>query len=149
MPSLSVHCPKMLHYLMGQTIRVISKVNLLCLLMIKPSAQNEWLPKWAILLSQYEMRFLLYKANNGQALADFLAKSSTSKQATIYEGFHMRLLRCLSLKQYSMIKSCNFILTAPLELVRKGIQPRNVGCFYLPLGVCDATSVLTLKTVQH
>jgi len=49
---------KMRHYLVGQTIHVISKVNSLRLLMTKPSSLNGQLAKWALLLSQYEMQFL-------------------------------------------------------------------------------------------
>jgi len=44
---------KMWHYLVGQTIHIISKSNPLRLLMTKPSSLNGWLVKWAILLSQY------------------------------------------------------------------------------------------------
>lgn len=49
---------KMCHYLVGQTIVVILKVNQLRLLMTKPSILNGRLVKWAILTSQYEMQFL-------------------------------------------------------------------------------------------
>ena len=65
---------KMRHYLVGQIIHVISKVNPLRLLMTKPSSLNGRLAKWVILLSQYEMQFLPQKAVKGQVLADFLAK---------------------------------------------------------------------------
>jgi len=65
---------KMRHYLVGQLIRVISKVNPLILLMTKPSSLNSWLVKWAILLSQYEMRFMSQKAMKGQAVVNFLAE---------------------------------------------------------------------------
>lgn len=41
---------KMRHYLMSQTIHVISKVNPLRLLMTKPSTLNGRLAKWTILL---------------------------------------------------------------------------------------------------
>ena len=50
------------HYLVGQTIHVISKVNPLRLLMTKPSSLNGRLAKWVMLLSQYEMQFLPQKA---------------------------------------------------------------------------------------
>ena len=63
---------KMRHYLVGQTINVISKVNPLRLLMTKPSSLNGRLAKWAISLSQYEMHFLPQKAVKGQAVTDFL-----------------------------------------------------------------------------
>jgi len=56
---------KMRHYLVGQTIHVILKVNPLRLLMIKPSSVNGRLAKWAILLSQHEMQFLPQKAVKG------------------------------------------------------------------------------------
>ena len=56
---------KMGHYLVGQTIQVISKVNSLRLLMTKPSSLNGRLAKWAILLFQYEMQFLPQKAVKG------------------------------------------------------------------------------------
>ena len=46
---------KMRHYLVCQTIHVISKVNPLRLLMTKPSSLNSRLAKWVILLFQYEM----------------------------------------------------------------------------------------------
>jgi len=46
---------KMQHYLVGQTIHVISKVNPLRLHMMKPSTLNGRLVKWAILLLQHEM----------------------------------------------------------------------------------------------
>jgi len=42
---------KMRHYLVGQTIHIISKVNLLRLLLMKPYLLNGRLVKWAILLS--------------------------------------------------------------------------------------------------
>src|SRR5436189_247190 len=56
---------KMRHYLVGQTIHVISKVNPLKLLMTKPSSLNGRLAKWAILLSQYDIYFLPQKAIKG------------------------------------------------------------------------------------
>ena len=46
---------KMRHYLVDQTIHVISKVNPLRLFMTKPSSLNGRPAKWAILLAQYEM----------------------------------------------------------------------------------------------
>src|SRR3954468_22245988 len=46
------------HYLTGQTIYVISKINPLRLLMTKSSALNGRLTKWAMLLSQYDIHFL-------------------------------------------------------------------------------------------
>ena len=46
------------HYLVGQTIHVISRVNPLRLLMTKPGSLNSRLAKWAVLLSQYDMLFV-------------------------------------------------------------------------------------------
>ena len=38
-----------------------------------------------LLLSQYEMRFVLQKAVKGQAVADFLAKHSDPRVTELYE----------------------------------------------------------------
>jgi len=75
---------KMRHYLVSQTINVISRVNPLRLLMTKPSL-NGRLEKWAILLSQYEMRFLPQKAVNGQAVTDFLVEHPDPRATELYE----------------------------------------------------------------
>ena len=77
----------MRHYLVGQTINVISKVNPLRLRMTKPSSLNGRLGKWAILLSQYEMHFLPQKVVKGQAVADFLAEHPDSRATELYEDF--------------------------------------------------------------
>ena len=61
--ALAFAVQKMRHYLVGQTIHVISKVNPLRLLMTKPSSLNGRLTKWAILLSQYDMHFLPTKGH--------------------------------------------------------------------------------------
>ena len=76
---------KMRHYLVGQTISVISRVHPLRLLMTKPSSLNGRLKKWAILLSQYEMRLQPQKAVKGQAVADFLAEHPDPKATELYE----------------------------------------------------------------
>src|SRR5436853_959619 len=75
----------MRHYLVGQTIHVVSKVNPLRLLMTKPSSLNGHLTKWAILLSQYDMHFLPQKAIKGQAITDFMAENPASGLAKLYE----------------------------------------------------------------
>ena len=62
---------KMRHYLMGQHIHVIFRINPLQFLMTRPSSLNCRLVKWAILLSQYEMQFMPQKAVKRQAVADF------------------------------------------------------------------------------
>jgi len=76
---------KIRHYLVGQTIHVISKVNPLRLLMTKPSSLNGRLAKWAILLSQYEMQFLPQKFVKGQAMVDFLAEHLDPRVTKLYE----------------------------------------------------------------
>ena len=76
---------KMRHYLVGQLIHVISRVNPLRILMTKPSSLKNRLANWAILLSQYEMRFLPQKAIKGQAVADFLADHPVSQTSKLYE----------------------------------------------------------------
>ena len=73
------------HYLVVQTIHVISKVNPLRLLMTKSSSLNGRLAKWTILLSQYEMQFLSQKAVKGQAVVDFLAEHLDPRATKLYE----------------------------------------------------------------
>jgi len=76
---------KMRHYLVGQIIHVISKLNPLRLLMTKPSSLNGRLEKWVILLSQYEMQFLPQRAVKGQAVADFLVEHPDPRTTKLYE----------------------------------------------------------------
>src|SRR3954468_839989 len=73
------------HYLTGQTIYVVSKINPLRLLITKPSALKGRLTKWAMLLSQYDIYFLPQKATKGQAIADLLAENPRSNSATLFE----------------------------------------------------------------
>src|SRR4051812_247559 len=73
------------HYLSGQTIYVVSRVNPLRLLMTKPSTFNGRLTKWAMLLSQNDMHFLPQKATKGQAVADLLAENPRSNSAILLE----------------------------------------------------------------
>jgi len=53
--------------------------------MTKPSSLNGRLAKWAILLSQYEMRFQPQKVVKGQAVADFLAEHPDPRAIELYE----------------------------------------------------------------
>ena len=76
---------KMLRYLVWQTIYVISRVNLLRILMTKPSSLNFRLANWAILLSQYEMTFVPQKAIKDQALADLLVAHLILETSKLHE----------------------------------------------------------------
>ncbi|XP_020262409.1 uncharacterized protein LOC109838371 [Asparagus officinalis] len=76
---------KMWHYLVGQAIHVIPKVNPLRVLMTKPSLLNCRLAKWVILLLQYSMHFMPQKAVKGQALTDFLADHLVLDSSRLYE----------------------------------------------------------------
>ena len=73
------------HYLVGQTIHVISRVNPLRLLMTKSGSLNSRLAKWALLLSQYDMLFVSQKTVKGQALADFLAAHPVPESSKLHE----------------------------------------------------------------
>jgi len=76
---------KMRHYLMGQHIEVISRVNPLRLLMASPSSLNSRLPKCVILLSQYEMQFMPQKVIKGQTVTNFLADHLVSGTLKLYD----------------------------------------------------------------
>jgi len=56
------------------------------LLMTDPSSLNDRLAKWAILLSQYEIQFLLQKAVKGQVVKDFLAEHPDPRVTKLYEN---------------------------------------------------------------
>src|SRR3954463_4258220 len=75
----------MRHYLVGQMIHVISKVNPLRMLMTKLSSLNGRLAEWSILLSQYDMHFLPQTAIKGQAITDFMAENPASGPEKLYE----------------------------------------------------------------
>ena len=51
----------------------------------KLGSLNSRLAKWAILLSQYDMRFVPQKAIKGQALADFLAAHPILESSKLHE----------------------------------------------------------------
>ena len=74
---------KMRHYLVR--LHVISRVNTLQILMIKPSSLNFRLASWVILLFQYDMTFVPQKAIKGQALADFLAAHPVSESSKLHD----------------------------------------------------------------
>ena len=82
------------HYLMGQCIQVISRVNPLWLLMTSPSSLNSGLVKWVILLSQYEMQFMPQNAIKAQAVVDFLADHPVPETSKLIQ----RLLRRTSVE---------------------------------------------------
>ena len=72
------------HYLVGQTIHVISRVNPLRILMTKQGSLNSRLANWVILLSQYDMTFVSQKAVKGQALVDFMAAHPVLKMSKLH-----------------------------------------------------------------
>ena len=53
--------------------------------MTKSGSLNSRLAKWAILLSQYDMRFVPQKVVKGQALANFLAAHPVSENSKLHE----------------------------------------------------------------
>jgi len=73
------------HYLVGQIIHVIFRVNPLRLLMMKSGSLNSRLAKWALLLSQYAMLFVPKKAVKGLALAEFFAAHPVPESSKLHE----------------------------------------------------------------
>ena len=73
------------HYLVGQTIHAIFRVNPLCILMTKPGSLNSRLAKWAILLSQYDILFVPQKAVKYQAFVDFLVAHPVLGSSKLHE----------------------------------------------------------------
>ena len=85
MLSLVFAIQKTRHYLVGQTIHVIFRVNPLRILKKKSGSLNSRLAKWAILPFQYDMLFVSQKAVKGQALADFLAAHPVPESSKLHE----------------------------------------------------------------
>jgi len=73
------------HYLVGQIIHVIFRVNPLQILLTKLESLKSNLRNWAILLSQYDMTFVPQKAIKGRALADFLKAHPVSKTSKLHK----------------------------------------------------------------
>ena len=57
-PTLIFTVQKTRHYLVGQTIHVVSRVNPMRILMTNPGSLNSTIANWAILLSQYNIIFV-------------------------------------------------------------------------------------------
>ncbi|XXG53595.1 hypothetical protein AAC387_Pa03g1672 [Persea americana] len=64
---------KLRHYLMLHRTQLVSRVNLIKVLMTKLGLLNPMMVKWPILLSQFDIEYVPQKAMKGQALVDFLA----------------------------------------------------------------------------
>ena len=80
----------MRHYLVGQTIHVIYRVNHLRILMTKSGSLNSRLINWVKLLSQYDMTFIPQNAIKGQALADFWQPIQFQKLQNCMKTFQTR-----------------------------------------------------------
>lgn len=74
---------KLYHYVLSNTVYLVSRVNLLKVLVTKAGSLSDRLAKWSIGLSQYDIRYMLAKAVKGQALANFLAKHPLSEDSPL------------------------------------------------------------------
>ncbi|KAM2757222.1 hypothetical protein PS2_018998 [Malus domestica] len=63
---------KLRHYMHAYIIHLVAKVDPVIYVMSKP-VLTRWLAKWALLLNQCEIIYVLSKVVKGQALADFFA----------------------------------------------------------------------------
>lgn len=64
---------KLRHYLLSNTVYLVSKINPLKVLVTKAGSLNAHMAKWSILLSQYDIRYTPQKAIKGQARKDILS----------------------------------------------------------------------------
>ncbi|XP_020259051.1 uncharacterized protein LOC109835487 [Asparagus officinalis] len=76
---------KMRHYLVSQTIHVISRINPIRVFMMQPAALNWRLARWALLLSQYDIHFMSQKLVKGQAICDLMASHLLGAKTDIFE----------------------------------------------------------------
>ncbi|XP_022895322.1 uncharacterized protein LOC111409511 [Olea europaea var. sylvestris] len=63
---------KLRYYMLSHTINLVSKIDPLKYIMSRPILSGR-IGKWALLLSEFDIKFIPQKAIKGQALADFLA----------------------------------------------------------------------------
>ncbi|PKU71890.1 hypothetical protein MA16_Dca018496 [Dendrobium catenatum] len=63
---------KLRHYMLSHSVSLISRVNPLQYLMIRPMLSGH-LARWSMILLQFEITFTPLRAVKGQAVADFLA----------------------------------------------------------------------------
>ncbi|ONK57061.1 uncharacterized protein A4U43_C10F16210 [Asparagus officinalis] len=75
----------MRHYLVGQTIHVISRMNPIRVFMTQPAALNWRLARWALLLSQYDIHFMPQKSVKGQAICDLMASHPLGAKTDLFE----------------------------------------------------------------
>ena len=78
---------KIRHYLLSNTVYLVSRINPLKVLMTKVGSLNDRLAKWFILLSCYDIRYTPAKAIKGQALIDFLAEHPLDEDPKFKDGF--------------------------------------------------------------
>ncbi|XP_020272535.1 uncharacterized protein LOC109847715 [Asparagus officinalis] len=76
---------KMRHYLVGQTIHVISRINPIRVFMTQPAALNWRLARWALLLSQYDIHFMPQKSVKGQAICDLMSSHPLGAKTDLFE----------------------------------------------------------------
>ncbi|XXG42280.1 hypothetical protein AAC387_Pa01g2598 [Persea americana] len=69
--------------LKANTVYLISRINLLKVLVTKAGSLNARLAKWSIPLSRFDIRYVPQKAIEGQALAGFLAEHPLPKDSPL------------------------------------------------------------------
>ncbi|KAJ8644666.1 hypothetical protein MRB53_006414 [Persea americana] len=74
---------KLRHYLLSNTVYLISRINLLKVLITKAGSLNARLAKWSILLSQFDISYVPQKAIKGQALPNFLVEHPLPKDSPL------------------------------------------------------------------
>ncbi|XXG62732.1 hypothetical protein AAC387_Pa05g1045 [Persea americana] len=74
---------KLRHNLLSNTVYLISRINLLKILITKAGSLNARLAKWSILQSQFDIRYVPQKAIKGQALGNFLAEHPLPKDSPL------------------------------------------------------------------
>lgn len=62
---------KLRHYMLSHTINLVSKIDPLKYIMSRPILSKK-IGKWALLLSEFDIKFIPQKAIKGQILVDFL-----------------------------------------------------------------------------
>ncbi|KAL2505477.1 Ribonuclease H [Abeliophyllum distichum] len=119
---------KLRHYMLAHTINLVSKIDPLKYIMSRPILSGR-IGKWALLLSEFDIKFIPQKAVKGQALADFLADHPIPTEWELPKTFQTK--KFFSLKLYLlggyslMVQLEDMVLEQELYLLLSIIRNEN------------------------
>ncbi|XXG85664.1 hypothetical protein AAC387_Pa11g0701 [Persea americana] len=120
---------KLHHYLLSNTVYLISMINLLKVFVTKAGSLNAQLAKWSILLSQFDIRYVPQKAIKGQALVDFLAEHPLPKNSPLKDDLSDE--RVYNVEASSPNASWNMYFNGATRTNEKGKPISGIGILFV------------------